>query len=255
MNDKDWHDEWNNEAQNGNHLLTGDCREKENQEESNINSKRGGTNNTNHLSELESNAMHMTQDMQMMNALRGQVSTNLNELVQQIDSPFTAQVTSFPLPTKFSMPQVETYDGSRDLLNHLESFETLMHLQGVSDEIMCRAFPTTLKGLVRVWFNKLAPNTIYTFKELSGHFVTHFIGGQRYKRSLVSLLNIKQQDDESLRSYMTRFNKETLLIDEADNGLQSGEFLFSIYKNDLKMMANMLYQSSKYKYAEDAMIS
>ena len=78
----------------------------------------------------------------------------------------------------------------------------------------------------------------------------HFIGGQRYKRSSARLLNIKQRDDESLRSYVTWINKETLLIDEVDdkvlvtaftNGLQSKEFLFSIYKNDPKMMADMLY--------------
>jgi len=42
---------------------------------------------------------------------------------------------------------------------------------------MCRAFPTTLKGPAKVWFSKLAPNTVFTFKELSGHFVTHFIRG------------------------------------------------------------------------------
>ena len=48
----------------------------------------------------------------MMTTLRGQVSTNLVELVQQIDSPFTAQVTSFPLRVKFQMPQMKAYDGS-----------------------------------------------------------------------------------------------------------------------------------------------
>ena len=162
------------------------------------------------------------------------------------------------------MPQVETYDGLWDTLDHLESFKNLMHLQGVMDKIMCRAFPTTLKGLARVWFSKLAPNTVFTFKELSGHFVTHFIGRQSYKRSLVSLLNIKQQEDESLRSYVTYFNKEALLIDEANdkvlviaftNELQSGEFLFSIYKNDPKTMANMLYKATKYMNAEDTMIA
>ena len=82
---------------------------------------------------------------------------------------------------------METYDGLWDTLDHLESFKNLMHLQGVMDKIMCRVFPTTLKGLARVWFSKLAPNTVSTFKELSGHFVTHFIGRQSYKRSLVSL--------------------------------------------------------------------
>ena len=46
----------------------------------------------------------------MMNALRGQVSSDLDDLVHQTDSPFTASVTSFPLPPKFRMLQVENYD-------------------------------------------------------------------------------------------------------------------------------------------------
>ena len=65
------------------------------------------------------------------------------------------------------MLQVESYDKAKDPLDHLESFKTLMHLQGVADEIMCRAFPTTLKELTRIWFSRLTPNSISTFKELS----------------------------------------------------------------------------------------
>lgn len=52
---------------------------------------------------------------------------------------------------------------------------------------------------------------------MSGLFVTHFIRGQWYKRSLASLLNVKQRDDERLRSYVTQFNKEALLIDQAND--------------------------------------
>ena len=74
------------------------------------------------------------------------------------------------------MPQVEAYDRLKYPFDHLESFKILLDLQGVPYEIMCRAFPTTLKGLVRVWFNKLIPNTVSTFNELNGYFVTHFIG-------------------------------------------------------------------------------
>ena len=86
----------------------------------------------------------------MMNAMRGRVSTNLDKLVHRTNSPFTTEVTSFPLPAKFQMPQVEVYDKSRDPLDHLESFKTLMHLQGVPDEIMCRAYHTegASKGMV-----------------------------------------------------------------------------------------------------------
>ena len=100
-------------------------------------------------------------------------------------------ITSFLLPPKFYMPQVKAYNGSKDPLYHLESFKTLMHLQGVADEVMCRAFPTTLKGPARVWFSRLTPNSISTFKELSKQFASHFIGGYRYKKSTACLMSIK----------------------------------------------------------------
>ena len=64
----------------------------------------------------------------MMNALKGRVSNDLNEQVHKTNSPFTAPVTSFPLPAKFCMPQIETYNESKDLLDHLKSFKTLIHL-------------------------------------------------------------------------------------------------------------------------------
>ncbi|XP_075655855.1 uncharacterized protein LOC142625979 [Castanea sativa] len=135
---------------------------------------------------------------------------------------------------------------SKDPLDHLESFKTLMHLQGVPDTIMCRAFPTTLKGPARIWFSRLTPNSIGTFKELSAQFTSHFIGGHKYKKSTACLMNIKQWEDKMLRSYITRFNKEALSISEADdkilmavftNGLWKGKFLFSLYKNNSKTMS------------------
>ena len=66
----------------------------------------------------------------MMNALKGRVCSDLDDLVNRTHSPFTASVNSFPLP------QIDSYDGVKDPLDHLETFKTLMHLQGVADEIM-----------------------------------------------------------------------------------------------------------------------
>ena len=127
----------------------------------------------------------------MMNALKGRVSSDLDNLVNRIDSPFTVSVNSFHLPHKFCIPQIDSYDGIRDPLDHLETFKTLMHLQGVADAIMCRAFPTTLKGAARIWFSRLTPNSISTFKELSAQFTAHFIEGHRYKKSTACLMSIK----------------------------------------------------------------
>ena len=113
----------------------------------------------------------------MMNALRGQVSSDLDDLVHRTESPFTTSINSFPLPPKFRMPQVESYDGNKGPLDYLESFKTLMHLQGIPNKIMCKSFPTTLKGPTRIWFSRLTPNSISSFKELSAQFAFHFIKG------------------------------------------------------------------------------
>ena len=64
----------------------------------------------------------------MMNTLKGRVSSDLDDLVNRTDSPFTIPINSCPLPQKFRMPQIESYDEVKDPLNHLETFKTLMHL-------------------------------------------------------------------------------------------------------------------------------
>ena len=77
-------------------------------------------------------------------------------------------------------------------------------------------------------------------------------------------MNIKQWEDETLRSYITRFNKEALSINEGNdkilmvaftNWLQKGKFLFSLYKNDPKTMSDVLYKATKYMNAEDALLA
>ena len=115
----------------------------------------------------------------------------MEDLVYRIDSPFTALINSHPLPPKFKMPSLDSYDETRDPFDHITTFKTTMHLQGVLDEIMCRAFPTTLKGPARVWFSKIPLNSVSSFEEFSKLFVNNFIGGQRHKRFSSSLLTIE----------------------------------------------------------------
>ena len=64
----------------------------------------------------------------MMNALKRRISSDLDNLVNRTDLPFTILVNSCPLPQKFRVSQIESYDGVKDSLDHLETFKTLMHL-------------------------------------------------------------------------------------------------------------------------------
>ena len=107
-------------------------------------------------------------------------------------------------------------------------------------------------------------NSISTFKELSAQFASHFIGKHRYKKYTTCLMNIKQWEDKTMRSYITRFNKKALSIDVADNKilmaaftnrLQKGKFLFFLYKNYLKTMSDVLYRATKYMNAENVLLA
>ena len=51
----------------------------------------------------------------------------VKDLVHQTNSLFTASINGHPLPPKFKMPSLDSYDGTRDPFNHIATFKTTMH--------------------------------------------------------------------------------------------------------------------------------
>ena len=178
----------------------------------------------------------------MKEAVRVRSPVSMDALVQQTESPFTAEVLHFPLPTKFRMPQIEAFDGMKDHVDHLNTYKNQMELYGYQDPMRCRAFTITLKGLALAWFNKLPLALVLSFKELSVAFVSQFIGAWTYRKPSCHLLTIKQGPQENLRSYVQRFNldplrvyipneKFTITTFIARLGIQSKDLMFFISKN------------------------
>ena len=119
-------------------------------------------------------------------AVKGRTPVSMDALVQQTESPFTTGVLHFPLPVKFRMPQIETFDGTKDPIDHLNTHKNQMELHGYQDPVRCKAFAITLKGLALAWFNRLPPSSVSSFTELSIAFVSHFIGARTYRKALAS---------------------------------------------------------------------
>ncbi|XP_050259004.1 uncharacterized protein LOC126704003 [Quercus robur] len=199
---------------------------------------------------------------ELRNTIKGKTDKSLERIVRKTDSPFTMAVQECPVPSKFHHPQLEPFDGLKDPLDHLNTFRTTLGLQQPPDEILCRSFPTTLKGVAREWFNKLPTSSIDNFEQLSSSFVRHFVGGQRLKRTANHLLTMKQGEKEPLRSYVTCFTRGMLEVDEADDkvhlttfkaGLKSRDFVASLAKNPPKTMAEALLKAHKYMNAEEAL--
>ena len=198
--------------------------------------------------------------------VKGQSPVSMDALVQQTESPFTTGVLHFPFLTKFRMPQIEAFDGTKDLVDHLNIYKNQMELHGYQDPVRCRAFAITLKGLALAWFNRLPPASISSFKELSIAFVSYFIGALKYRKPSYHLLTVKQGPQESLRSYVQRFNSESLRVDIPNEkfaiisfiarlGVQPKDLMFSISKNPHASMAEVLAKAKKYINGEEALLS
>ena len=165
-----------------------------------------------------------------------------------------------------ALQQVEAFDGVKDPVDHLNTYKNQMELHGYQDPVRCQAFAITLKGPALAWFNRLPPSSISSFRELSIVFVSHFIGARTYRKPSYHLLTIKQGSEESLRSYVQRFNAESLKVDIPDEkfvitafiaglGVQSKDLMFSISKNPQASMDEVLAKAEKYINSEEALIS
>ena len=190
--------------------------------------------------------------------VKGRAPNTMDTLVQQTESPFIAEVLRYPLPAKFRMPQVEAFDGVKDPVDHLNTYKNQMELHGYQDPVRCRAFITTLKGPALAWFNRIPPSSVSSFRELSIAFVSHFIGARTYRKLSYHLLTVKQGSHESLKSYVKRFNTESLKIDIPDEKFAIIAFIAGLgvqSKDPQASMAEVLSKVEKYINREEALIS
>ena len=177
------------------------------------------------------------------------------------DPPFSQKIMQEQVPPNFKLPHFESYDGTTDPVDHLEAFRTTMLLHGAPDAILCRAFPSTLKGAARNWYSALKPGTILSFDQMSQQFAAHFVSSKRPRRGSDSLLAIRQKEGEPIRAYVTRFNAAALEVRNLDQsvamaalkgGLQKNDLLFSLEKKYPRDFADMLARAESYARAEEA---
>lgn len=73
---------------------------------------------------------------------------------------------------------------------------------------MCHMFPLSLKSITLKWFQSLPLRSINLWLNLREKFRSSFATNKERPKTVVDVRLIRQGPDESLKEYISRFNKE-----------------------------------------------
>ena len=89
-----------------------------------------------------------------------------------LSSPLGLHILDYEPPRGFVILPFALYDGSSDPYDHMLHFNQAMILNAGDDRLLCKVFPSSLKGLALAWFHKLPRGLINSFDELWAVFVS-----------------------------------------------------------------------------------
>ena len=130
-----------------------------------------------------------------------------------LSSPLGQHILDYDPPHSFSIPSFAMYDGSSDPYDHMLHFNQVMILNAGDDRLLCKVFPTSLKGPALAWFHKLPRGSVNSFGELWAAFVSQYLCSVRQKGNISSLQAILKREDESILDFTRRFGQAIQQID------------------------------------------
>ncbi|GKV44660.1 hypothetical protein SLEP1_g51822 [Rubroshorea leprosula] len=181
-----------------------------------------------------------------------------------IPHPLNTNITLEPYPAGFRIPQLETYDGTKDPDDHLHAFYSCMQAQNTSDALMCKIFPSTLRGNARTWYYSLPPRSISSYTEMASAFATKFSSRRLIRKTTSELMQVRQRDEDSLKNFMSRFNDAVLEVNSFDqvvgitaviSGLSHERFRDSLLKHPATTFSEVNDRSLKFITVEEYALS
>ncbi|XP_074299149.1 uncharacterized protein LOC141630186 [Silene latifolia] len=137
-------------------------------------------------------------------------------------SPFVDEITKIDLPKKFVVSSMRNYDGIAYPQNHVAYYKKRMLAASIPSELpqvyMCKGIGTALTGPALQWYINLPNGSIKFIADLINMFNHQFTSRGELEKRSSDLYRIKQKPGETIRAFLTRFNKEKVSIPICDVG-------------------------------------
>ncbi|CAJ2638239.1 unnamed protein product [Trifolium pratense] len=132
--------------------------------------------------------------------------------------PLSKDILRKHIPKGFERPPtLPAYDGLTDPDDHIANVNANLDFRNISGAIRCRLFPTTLRKGAMAWYQSLPPQSIHSWRDLTEQFCRHFTASRKHPKTVHALEAIYQAEEETLRNFVERFNKEAVQVETTDD--------------------------------------
>ena len=182
-------------------------------------------------------------------------------LRRAVRSSFSDEIEWAPMPSRFTRPPFNSYDGKTDPVEHVSHYIHMMSLHTHNDALMCKVFPSSLEPMALRWFNGLQKGFIHSFSELIQEFDAQFITCSQVSQPVDALLSMKMRVSETFRSYASWYWELYNDIGEGNEKIVASTFRMwlpkdselrkSLKKRPLEDMRQLMRRIEEYKCLDD----
>jgi hypothetical protein len=114
---------------------------------------------------------------------------------------FTTSITDKSYPKDFKPVGIPKFDGKQDPRQWIHCYSIAIEVLGESNSTKALYFPVALESAPLAWLESLKPNSIDSWEDLKWAFIDNFQGSMIRAGTCHNLSQVKQEMDETLRSY------------------------------------------------------
>ncbi|XP_026407464.1 uncharacterized protein LOC113302474 [Papaver somniferum] len=141
----------------------------------------------------------------------------LEEVMREANTtPLTHHMAKALIPQKCLVLAFECYDGSSDPAAHLRYYNRVLARWDQNDDVICRYFPSSLKGSALSWFDNLPPNSIDSYSHLTKKFLRTYMYNKAVNAGMDKLFSLAKAYKVTIMEYTDRCHKIFQAIGNVD---------------------------------------